>query len=158
MSPTSPSSSASVLHSEWSDRLVLDGVSEKAMELLKDGGKVFTLPQELGGVQMSSREIFNAIMRISYPENSQRDFQIAQEEFQWKTVYRVSLPAFRVDAYMLMDSIGDTPEDAVSQWVENFIDVLDQHQKAGDLSAKDSFWVGSNSVRFNPNTKSFERV
>ncbi len=40
---------------------------------------------------------------------------------------------------MLTDSIGDTPEEAVSQWVENFIDVLDQHQKAGDLSAEHSF-------------------
>ncbi len=137
---------------------MLDGVSEKAMELLKDGGKVFTLPQALGGVQMTSRQIFNAIMRISYPENSERNFQIAPEQFQWKTVYRVSLPAFRIGAYMLTDSIGDTPEEAVSQWVENFIDVLDQHQKAGDLSAEHSFWVGNNSVRFDSDTQSFQRI
>lgn len=157
MASHSPAPASSVVHFEWSDRLVLDGVSEKAMELLKDGGKVFTLPKALGGVQMSSRQIFNAIMRISYPEKSQRDFQINREEFGWKTVYRVSLPAFRVGAFMLIDAIGDTPEEAVSQWVENFVDVLKQHEADGDLSV-DTFWVGNNSVRFNPNTQSFERA
>jgi uncharacterized protein YejL (UPF0352 family) len=35
---------------------------------------------------------------------------------------------------MLIDAIGDTPEEAVSQWVENFVDVLKQHEADGDLS------------------------
>lgn len=156
---TSPISApeSSIVQIEWSDRLFLDGLSEKAMELLKDGGEKLVLPQALWGVEMTTRELFNAIVRIAYPQQTARNFQIEQEEFQWEIVYRVSLPALCVDGYMLIDSVENTPEKAVSKWIENFMDVLRQHEDAGDLS-EDIFSIGGNTIKFNPQTKTFERA
>lgn len=143
----------------WSDRLVLEGGTNwKVEELLVDGGKIITLPAVLWNVQMSTRELFNAIVRIVYSKDWTSGFQIEEEKNRWKKLYRVSLPAFRINAYMIEPVLGDTPEDAVSKWIENLVSVLNAPWEQDGLSLDNTFSAGNRSIRFNPKTKAFENI